>query len=285
VGSELISFAQNFEDVLLSRVFRDRSDGFYIDVGAMDPCYDSVTRHFYDKGWCGINIEPAKMYFDMLCKARPRDINLDIAVGAQNDILPFFEVSKSGTSTLRSDIAKALRDGGGDGEERFVTVRTLQWVCEQYVKRPIDFLKIDAEGWEEKVILGADFDKYRPRILIIEATSPNTQVPSWQEWQPLLEERGYECVYWDGLNRFYARREDDELRKYFVVPANTFDQFRLYATIEAERERDELRQQLIASEQDRAAMLQEILRLRLLLENKWGLRVLMHFVKKLRGRR
>ena len=47
----MISYAQNHEDVLLQRVFPECEDGFYIDVGASDPIVDSVTKHFYDRGW------------------------------------------------------------------------------------------------------------------------------------------------------------------------------------------------------------------------------------------
>jgi hypothetical protein len=54
----MISYAHNFEDVLLDRCFRNVSNGFYIDVGAWDPVVDSVTHHFYEKGWHGINGEP-----------------------------------------------------------------------------------------------------------------------------------------------------------------------------------------------------------------------------------
>ena len=39
----MISYAQNFEDVLLARAFRNRDRGFYIDVGAWHPVFDSVT--------------------------------------------------------------------------------------------------------------------------------------------------------------------------------------------------------------------------------------------------
>ena len=54
----MISYAQNFEDVMLARAFGDRRDGFYIDVGACFPDVASVTRHFYDLGWNGVNVEP-----------------------------------------------------------------------------------------------------------------------------------------------------------------------------------------------------------------------------------
>ncbi|MFN9402212.1 MAG: FkbM family methyltransferase, partial [Dolichospermum sp.] len=35
-----ISYAQNFEDVLLNRLFKNKTRGFYIDVGALHPTFD-----------------------------------------------------------------------------------------------------------------------------------------------------------------------------------------------------------------------------------------------------
>ena len=54
-----ISFAQNLEDVVLHRALMGVTHGFYVDVGANSPDEQSVTRAFYERGWHGINIEPA----------------------------------------------------------------------------------------------------------------------------------------------------------------------------------------------------------------------------------
>jgi len=62
----LISYAQNFEDVMLARVFHGRKNGFYVDVGAADPINLSVTKWFYDLGWSGINVEPNRKLFERL---------------------------------------------------------------------------------------------------------------------------------------------------------------------------------------------------------------------------
>ncbi|HZF37393.1 MAG TPA: FkbM family methyltransferase, partial [Blastocatellia bacterium] len=43
-----ISYAQNFEDVMLWRALKHIDRGFYIDVGANDPDLDSVTKAFYE---------------------------------------------------------------------------------------------------------------------------------------------------------------------------------------------------------------------------------------------
>ena len=70
---------QNAEDVRLWRVFSRKPDGFYVDVGAGDPVLHSVTKLFYDAGWSGLNVEPGPRY-EKLVKARPRDVNLGVAV-------------------------------------------------------------------------------------------------------------------------------------------------------------------------------------------------------------
>ena len=47
--------SQNREDLILEAFFIGEKKGFYVDVGAYDPDYDSVTKLFYLKGWNGIN--------------------------------------------------------------------------------------------------------------------------------------------------------------------------------------------------------------------------------------
>ena len=74
----MISYAQNFEDVMIARLFDDTHRGFYVDVGAAHRDLLSVTRHFYDRGWSGVNVEPTFCFYPLLCDARPRDINLDV---------------------------------------------------------------------------------------------------------------------------------------------------------------------------------------------------------------
>ena len=74
-----VSYAQNGEDVLLHRVFGGQETGFYVDVGAYHPVIGSITKAFYDRGWSGINIEPGSVFAE-LAEARPRDVNLQMAV-------------------------------------------------------------------------------------------------------------------------------------------------------------------------------------------------------------
>lgn len=43
-----------------------------------------MTKHFYDKGWSGINIEPQRHFCQLLAAERPRDVNLELAVGTRS---------------------------------------------------------------------------------------------------------------------------------------------------------------------------------------------------------
>jgi hypothetical protein len=102
--SPLISYAQNFEDVILWRALKHIKNGFYIDIGAWLPDTDSVTKAFYDNGWYGINIEPDSIAFCRLLEERPRDINLQLAVSDKRGEADLYIIKDTGLSTLRYDI-------------------------------------------------------------------------------------------------------------------------------------------------------------------------------------
>ncbi len=71
-----LSFAPNFEDVLLWRALKDVAGGFYIDAAATDPDEGSVTRAFYDRGWRGVNVAESPESYTRLLAGRPRDVTL-----------------------------------------------------------------------------------------------------------------------------------------------------------------------------------------------------------------
>lgn len=223
----LTSFAQNREDVLLDRAFARGVKGFYIDVGAHDPVLHSVTKHFYDLGWQGINIEPVSEAFGRLAVARDRDINLNVGISDEAGALTLYESPLgTGLSTFSAVVAGHHRAAGWSMVEAIVPVATLAGVCEEHVEgRTIDFLSIDVEGFERQVLEGADFERFRPRVVLVEATRPGTSTPSHEEWEKLLLGARYAFATFDGLNRYYVRQEDEDLRHVFEVPVNVFDDY------------------------------------------------------------
>ncbi|MBW4686213.1 MAG: FkbM family methyltransferase [Komarekiella atlantica HA4396-MV6] len=222
-----ISYAQNFEDVLLNRVFKHKTKGFYIDVGALDPFFDSVTKAFYDIGWSGINIEPIKECHSLFEQERQRDINLNVALSSSEGNLEFFQVlGQPGNSTLNKELAyKIAKEKGLDVYKYPVPIITLAEVCKKYVNQKIDFLKIDVEGVEEQVILGGNWEIFRPTILVIEATLPDTNIRCENNIPIFLMGKGYQKVFFDGINDYYISEESGDLVKYFDFPVNTLDDY------------------------------------------------------------
>jgi heptosyltransferase II len=47
--------------------------------------------------------------------------------------------------------------------------------------------------------------------------------------------RGILFVYWDGLNPFYIRKEEPQLREAFAYPPNVLDNFVVYAADQVRR--------------------------------------------------
>ena len=224
----MISYAQNGEDVVLDRVFPADHIGFYVDVGASDPTVDSVTKHFYDRGWHGVNVEPAEGALRALREARPRDINLGIGLAASPGEQVFYElpVQMTGCSTFSGKLAEEYRAGGWQLSSRTVQVITLAQLCEEHAAgETIDFLKIDVEGGEADVLAGGDFEQVRPRVVVVEATVPGSRTPAHQAWEPELLQARYSFVLFDGLNRFYVRQEEAALGGLLASPANVLDDY------------------------------------------------------------
>jgi len=234
-----ISYAQNYEDVMLWRALKDVKNGFYIDIGANDPEIDSVTKAFYDRGWSGLNCEPVKHWFDKLQAQRQRDINIQIAIGADNTELEFYEVVNSGLSTLNKNTAQAhAKKLGFEVINYTVAVKTLTSLCEEHKISNIHFLKIDVEGAEKSVLEGIDFHKLRPWIIVIEATKPMSQNIDYEDWEYLITSKNYHFVYFDGLNRFYVADEYRTLDSAFSTPPNVFDRFILSSEVKVKEEKD-----------------------------------------------
>ena len=227
----MISYAQNGEDVVLARLFAGRSTGRYVDVGAGDPVKDSVTKHFYDLGWRGINIEPIPSAAAALREARPEDVTLQVALGSHGGNTDLHLVTdREGWSTTDPSVASGYR-AELHVETLLVGVRTLADVLAEY-EGPVDFLKIDVEGAEAAVIQGADWVTHRPRVVVVEATEPGSPTPAHHNWEHLLLAAGYRCALFDGLNRFYAEESDAEALRVLATPANVFDDYERFDAAE-----------------------------------------------------
>lgn len=245
-----ISYAQNFEDVMLWRALKHVQNGMYVDVGAQHPVIDSVSKAFYDRGWKGIHIEPVLEYAELLRQHRPDEMVLQIALADVEGILELYVIPNTGlTTAVKSFADRHHNDHGFEHQLIHVPVLTLKSALLSLADKDIHWLKIDVEGFEENVLKGWDSQALRPWIMVIEATIPNSPKTNYESWEPILSAANYQFVYFDGLNRFYVAKEHAELASAFSCPPNFFDNVYLTAN-------SELTRTLVAShEADKSQML------------------------------
>lgn len=222
-----LSYAQNLEDHHLAQVFAGQEKGVYIDVGAGHPVADNVTFRFYLQGWRGLVVEPQQRLAALYAHIRPRDTAVCGLVGATVGEADFFEVERlhGFSTTLEEHAREAAAFGAG-----FRTMRrpmtTLAALCEAHGIEAIDVLKVDVEGAEKAVLQGADFERWRPRVIVVEAIRPGTMAQAWAAWEPLLTGRRYGFAFEDGLNRFYVADEEAGLIERFPTEKAAWDAVR-----------------------------------------------------------
>ncbi|WP_025031007.1 FkbM family methyltransferase [Nitratireductor aquibiodomus] len=227
----LVSYAQNFEDVILWRALKHVENGFYIDVGAQDPVFESVSLAFYKNGWRGVHVEADPHYAELLREARPDEDVIEAAAGNDEGEIEFFSVTDTGLGTGDKDIAQRHEAEGRTVKPLRVRCLPFQQILDRYADRDIHWLKIDVEGMEEAVIDGWGTSHARPWVVVLESTIPNSPVQNYASWEPKLTALGYEFVYFDGLNRFYVSVAHPELKAAFGPGPNFFDNFVLSATV------------------------------------------------------
>lgn len=210
----VVSYAQNREDVILAGFFNDMKDGFYVDIGANDPIFDSVTKYFYNIGWRGINIEPIPALYERLVEDRPRDINLKVGIADKPGELKLRVYDNGdGLSTflnsMKQGYAKKNTYATSKFHDQLVPVKTLKQVFDENNVKHINFMKVDIEGYEYNALIGNDWDRYRPEVICIEANHVE------KDWRPLLKEHHYDIVFFDGLNEYYVAREANRRAELF----------------------------------------------------------------------
>lgn len=171
-NSNNITFSQTGEDVILRNYFKGKENGFYVDIGAFHPVIVSNTNFFYTyKNWRGLNVDACPGSMELFKKLRPRDINLEIAVSENDDFQTYYFIDK--TSTMNTFSKNFLIENNllnKVTKEIKIKTQTLENLLENNLPKStqIDFLTLDAEGYDLNILKSNNWNKYRPEIIIVE---------------------------------------------------------------------------------------------------------------------
>jgi len=188
------------EDIILDHIFKNKKNGFYVDIGCYHPEWFSNTKKLFDNGWAGINIDPNIDTINLFNEYRPNDINLGLAVSDLNghgEYYKFLAIDIAGGgsgNSLNIDRKSEYAKQGLSSSTINVTIRTLADILNEYTNgRKIDFLNIDVEGLDLQVLKSNDWNNYRPQIIAVEIwenTVNYDSLPS-NETYKFLREQNY----------------------------------------------------------------------------------------------
>jgi len=192
----LKSYSQEGEDMILRRIFEHQKTGFYVDVGAHHPKRFSNTYFFYKQGWRGINIDAMPGSMKAFRKFRPRDINLEIAIYSRKQRLNYYIFNEPALSGFSKELSES-RDGFNNQyyivEIKELETFTLEEILDKYLPdgQNIDFMNIDVEGFEFDVLQSNNWQKYRPKVILVEIRESDLEDLFKNEITIFLKNLGY----------------------------------------------------------------------------------------------
>lgn len=205
-----ISYSQLAEDLMLrdfmvESVLNPDYSGFWVDIGAHDPVRYSNTKIFSDIGWCGINVDAMPEAIERFKRCRKRDINLNLGVGPADGELPYYMFPDHAINTF--DKAIADRQPGLKGV-RNIKMLTLEHVLDKYLPagQHIDFLTIDAEGFDFKILQSNNWEKYRPDYVLVEVHGDDRAAVLNSEIAQFMGKMGYAFIAQGYLTTFFKRK-------------------------------------------------------------------------------
>ena len=145
--------------------------GFYVDLGAFDPIRSSNTYMLHLMGWRGMNVDANPEIISRYRRLRPNDINIASGVSDRNEVLPFHYFNVRGASSFDPKQVERMK------KKRFrelkvedIPCRDVNELLAEYLPKgsEINYLNIDLEGYDERVALHLDLERFRPEILTVE---------------------------------------------------------------------------------------------------------------------
>jgi len=187
------SYSQEGEDLILLKLFDQKTNGFFVDVGAHHPFRYSNTYLLFKRSWKGINIDLDQTSTKLFIISRPDDINLNYGISSNGKILKYHIFEDGALNTLSEHQAEIVNKSG---QSRFVGTKYIKTISlakllDKYLPKgqKIDLLNIDAEGMDFDVLKSNDWKRFKANIISIETLGRDES-----KIYKFLEKRGYGVV-------------------------------------------------------------------------------------------
>lgn len=208
----LSSYSQEGEDLILYRIFGDKRDGFFIDIGAYHPYKYSNTYFYYKRGWRGINIDAMPGSMELFNKHRALDINIEAVVSDKVVDVDYHLFNEPALNNCDKALSKFRHDAPNKFKlEKVLQLKTkrLDSILNENVSKEqeIDFISIDVEGHEFQVLKSNDWDKYLPKVILVEFLESTVESVIDDDISKLLATKGY-VIFAKSFNTVFYMTKD-----------------------------------------------------------------------------
>ena len=200
------SYAMDNEDTAVLNYFKDKKNGFYVDVGCYHPLHRNNTYLLHKKNWNGINIDISQFSIELFDYMRPNDLNYKCAISNKNEFIKlFYQKELSQLSTTERTQAETVFQG--NIKEKEVQAFTLDEILNRnkYKNSKIDFLDIDVEGADLKVLEGLSFDKFKPELVCVEIHAKEIKQSDIYKF---MANKNYELLWSGVFSHIFKRLEN-----------------------------------------------------------------------------
>ena len=164
-------YSQWGEDQFIYEFFKGKRNGIYLDIGCFHPFMYSNTCLLYKKGWRGINIDINPTSIDLFNIARPKDINLCTTINQTKKVFEvYYDDPFSPVNTLSKNFYENLKNESAERSKKILveskSIREILNIGK--ISQNVDFVNLDVEGMDYKILKNIDLSRLRPRLIAIE---------------------------------------------------------------------------------------------------------------------
>lgn len=197
-------YSRGNEDEYLQLYFGDKSDGFFVDIGANDGVTHSNTRQLFERGWSGIAVEACLNTYCELFRNYQNQDRVRIVHAAVTDklgVVNFYENSSKPLWELNSAHKPWIDRLNGEFAEQFneLTVPSLR-LQDMGIPKEFDFLSVDTEGGDMLILSTLD-ENVRPRLICAELDKFDYS----EKIKELMKSKGYKHLLDVEANGFFER--------------------------------------------------------------------------------
>ena len=188
------SYSQFGEDLVINDFFKNFI-GRYVDIGCYHPIKYNNTVLLHKRGWNGVNVDLNQTSIDLFNVCRKNDINIVACLSDKVEkVLIYLDSEFSALNSINIDNSKNFK---------FKNLKTISMetsIFHELIKDNFDFLNIDCEGNDFKILKTIDLKKYTPKMINIEVSQDNKK-----NIYDHMHENGYKILDIKSLSHIFIK--------------------------------------------------------------------------------